>query len=125
MEILELLKENVTLDILYKAFTICVTFDVLTGVIKAWKTGRLKSRTLRDGLFGSVGELITLLLCIIATSLIPLLGTIVFTLILFMILKELYSIIENLIVIGVKFPNWMVKGLQVYTDQLDQGSKGE
>lgn len=123
MELIELLKDNVTLEILYKVFTICVTFDVLTGIIKALKLGRLKSRTLRDGLFGSVGELITLLLCIIATSLIPLVGTIVFILMLFMILKELYSIIENLVVIGVKFPTWLVKGLQVYTDQLDNGVK--
>lgn len=123
MELIELLKDNVTLEILYKAFTVCVTFDILTGVIKAWKLGRLKSRTLRDGLFGSVGELITLLLCIIATLLIPLVGTIVFILMLFMILKELYSIVENLVVIGVKFPTWLVKGLQVYTDQLDNGVK--
>lgn len=123
MELIELLKDNVTLEILYKVFTICVTFDVLTGIIKALKLGRLKSRTLRDGLFGSVGELITLLLCIIATSLIPLVGTIVFILMLFMILKELYSIIENLVVIGVKFPTWLIKGLQVYTDQLDNGVK--
>lgn len=120
---MDILKDNITLDILYLVFSLCVGFDVLTGIVKAWKNRKLKSKTLRDGLIGSVGELITLLMCMIATALIPILDIVVFMLMLFMILKELYSILENLIIIGVKFPTWLVQGLQVYTDQLDKGGK--
>ena len=118
---LEILKENVRLNVLYEVFCICVTFDVMTGVIKALKNKRLKSKTLRDGLFASIGELITLLLCMLSTSLIPITTSMVYTLMGFMILKELFSILENLVQIGVNFPTWLIKGLEVYAEKIDKG----
>ena len=63
MELIKMLQENISLETLYLIFSILVVGDVITGIIKAWKNGRLKSRTLRDGLFASLGELILLLLC--------------------------------------------------------------
>lgn len=124
MEFIKSLQEHISLDTLYVIFSILVVADILTGVIKAWKNQRLKSRTLRDGLFGSVGELIVLLLCIIAAELVPITIVVVFAILLFMCLKELYSILENLIEIGTRVPNFLVKGLKVYIDKIDNNVEG-
>ena len=107
------------LETLYLIFSILVVGDVITGIIKAWKNGRLKSRTLRDGLFASLGELILLLLCIGAAELVPLTILIVFSILIFMVIKELCSILENLLEIGARVPSWLVKGLKIYVDKFD------
>lgn len=119
MELIKILQENIPLATLYLIFSIEVVADVVTGIIKAWKNGRLKSRTLRDGLFGSLGELILLLLCIGAAKLVPLTTLIVFSILIFMVIKELCSILENLLEMGARVPKWLVKGLKVYVDKLD------
>lgn len=115
------LKEMITLETLYVVFSILVVGDVISGVIKAWKQGRLRSRTLRDGLIASIGELFMLLLCILAAELVPVTGIVVFAVLLFMALKELISICENLLEIGVKLPNFLIKGLQIKIDQINGG----
>ena len=119
MDLIKILQENVTLEAIYYLFAFLVFMDVITGVTKAWKQGRVKSRTLRDGLFGSVGELILLFIAIVVANIIPVAAALIFVLIVFMSLKELWSICENLIEIGVKLPSFLVKGLQVYTDKID------
>lgn len=123
MELLVFFKEHITLDVMYQTFSVLVSADVTTGMLKFWKLGRFKSRSLRDGLFGSVGELTVLLICIILSKFIPVVDVVVYPLMLFMSVKELASIVENLLVIGVKFPTWLVKGLQVYGDILDKGEE--
>lgn len=115
------LKEMITLETLYTVFSILVVADVISGVIKAWKQGRLRSRTLRDGLIASIGELFMLLLCILAAELVPITSIVVFAVLLFMVLKELISICENLLEIGVKLPNFLIKGLQIKIDQINGG----
>lgn len=119
MDLLIELQKNITLDTLYYVFAILVVFDVLTGCTKAWKNGRLKSRTLRNGLFASIGEMLALILCIFIAAIIQIATSLVFAILVFMILKELTSIIENLVELCVKLPNWLIKGLQVQTDRLD------
>lgn len=119
MEFLLKLKEQITLETIYYVFTILVATDILTGVVKAWKKGDFKSRSLRDGMFGSLAELILLVLCILASKLVPITSFIVFVVLLVMIFKELSSIVENLIECGAKLPIWLTKGLKVYTDKLD------
>ncbi|MBB6622019.1 phage holin family protein [Clostridium gasigenes] len=119
MEFLLKLKEQITLETIYYVFTILVATDILTGVIKAWKKGDFKSRSLRDGMFGSLAELILLVLCILASKLVPVTSFIVFVVLIVMIFKELSSIVENLIECGAKLPTWLTKGLKVYTDKLD------
>ncbi len=119
MELVNLLKEHVTLEIVYYAFAFLVFFDTLTGVVKAWKNGRFKSRSMRDGLFASIGELLLLMLAIVAVIFIPITAVVFFPLFAWMIFKELSSIGENLIEIGVELPEFILKGLQVYTDKLN------
>lgn len=119
MEFITELQKHIALETIYYIFALLMCFDVITGVIKAWKQGKFKSRTMRDGLFGSIGELVLLLLLITIATIIPVTTFIVFALLMFMTFKELGSIAENLQEIGVKLPTWALKGLQVYTNKLD------
>lgn len=119
MDFLKILQENITLETLYYVFSILVAFDVATGIIKAWKNGKFKSRTMRDGLFASLGELMLLALSIAISTLIPISRVVIFMLLIYMVLKEFGSILENLIDIGVNVPTWLIKGLKVYTDKID------
>ena len=88
MDLIKILQENVTLEAIYYLFAFLVFMDVITGVTKAWKQGRVKSRTLRDGLFGSVGELILLFIAIVVANIIPVAAALIFVLIVFMSLKQ-------------------------------------
>ena len=113
------IKKQVTLETIYIVFSMLVTFDIATGSFKAWKKGRFKSRSLRDGMFESMAELMLLLLCIIIAKLVPISRFIVYVILAAMILKEVSSIIENLIECGAKVPMWLSRGLKVYNDKLD------
>ncbi len=119
MGLINELQKNITLETLYYTFAALVIFDVITGCAKAWKGGRLKSRTLRNGLFGSIGEMLALLLCIFIAGIVPISSPLVFAILVFMVLKEITSIVENLVELGAKLPSWLIKGLQVQTDKLD------
>ena len=120
MDLIKVLQENITLEVLYYIFAFFVAMDILTGVVKAWKNGRMKSRTLRDGLFGSIAEIILLFICMLVNYLIPIARPVIFILFVWMNVKELTSICENLLEIGCNLPGWLVKGLKVYTDKLEQ-----
>ena len=113
------IKKQVTLETIYIVFSVLVTFDIATGSFKAWKKGRFKSRSLRDGMFESMAELMLLLLCIIIAKLVPISRFIVYVILAAMILKEVSSIVENLIECGAKVPMWLSRGLKVYNDKLD------
>ena len=69
-------------------------------------------------MFGSMVELIFLLICIIIAKLIPIFSFIVYLILTVMILKELSSIIESLIEYWVKVPALFTKGLKGYNDKL-------
>ena len=119
MEMIKEIETYMTLNTLYILFAFFIFWDNVTGLIKAFKAGRIKSRSLRDGLFYSAGELVLLAIAIILVYFIPTIKIIIFMLIFFMALKELISILENLVEIGVRLPKWLIKGLKVYTDKIE------
>ena len=113
------LMKEIELSVLYQLFSVFVGLDVLTGIIKSFKNGRMKSRTLRDGLFASVAEILILVIAVIVTKLIPATTIPVFIVMIFMCIKELYSILENLTELGARLPKFLVKGLDVYINKID------
>lgn len=119
MDFIKEINNYITLNTLYTLFAFFIFVDNITGLIKAFKNCRIKSRTLRDGLFCSVGELVLLAMAIILVYFIPTTSLFIFMLIFFMALKELISILENLFEIGVRLPRWLIKGLKVYTDKIE------
>ena len=119
MEMIREIETYITLNTLYTLFAFFIFLDTVTGLIKAFKNRRIKSRTLRNGLFCSVGELVLLAMAITLVYFIPVISLFIFMLIFFMALKELISILENLVEIGVRLPKWLIKGLKVYTDKIE------
>ena len=119
MEMIREIETYITLNTLYTLFAFFIFLDTVTGLIKAFKNRRIKSRTLRNGLFCSVGELVFLAMAIALVYFIPVIRLFIFMLIFLMVLKELISILENLVEIGVKLPKWLIKGLKVYTDKIE------
>ena len=119
MEMIREIETYITLNTLYTLFAFFIFLDTVTGLIKAFKNRRIKSRTLRNGLFCSVGELVLLAMAITLVYFIPVIRLFIFMLIFFMALKELISILENLVEIGVRLPRWLIKGLKVYTDGIE------
>ena len=119
MEMIREIETYITLNTLYTLFAFFIFLDTVTGLIKAFKNRRIKSRTLRNGLFCSVGELVLLAMAITLVYFIPVISLFIFMLIFFMALKELISILENLVEIGVRLPRWLIKGLKVYADKIE------
>lgn len=119
MDLINQLQDHIALETVYYIFAALVFFDIVTGMTKAWKKANFKSRTLRNGMFASIGEILALLLCIFIATLIPIAIPVVFAILVFMVLKELTSIVENLTEIGAKLPTWLIKGLQVNTDKIN------
>lgn len=125
MELVNLLKENMKLEQLYYIYILFVGVDIVTGMIKAWQKGNFKSRTLRNGLFVSLGEMVFLALAAIVATLIPIAELPVFFIFVTMSIKELSSVVENLVEIGVPIPAWLCRGLNVYNERLDNLDKKE
>ena len=119
MEMIREIETYMTLNTLYTLFAFFIFLDTVTGLIKAFKNRRIKSRTLRNGLFCSVGELVLLAMAITLVYFIPVIRLFIFMLIFFMAVKELISISENLIEIGVPLPKCLIKGLKVYSDKIE------
>lgn len=113
------LMDLIALETLFLIFGFLVFTDTLTGVMKAWKKKRMKSRTLRDGLFASMGELTFMACCIVINHFVPITGVVMFLCFVWLCFKEFYSIIENLIELGLQPPAFLVRGLKVWIDKID------
>ncbi|MDM5301910.1 holin family protein [Bacillus subtilis] len=94
-------------------FLILNIIDILTGVIKAWKYKKLRSRS---AWFGYVRKMLNFLVIIVANvvdTIMNLNGVLTFSTVLFYITNEGLSITENLAQIGVKIPAFITDRLHV------------
>ncbi len=114
---------EITLDVFFKIFFMCITVDFFTGVLVAAKQGRLKSRTCSNGLFRSIGECIVLMMLMIVDYYVPSLNSILQTFIIGFIFKECLSIVENLVQLDVWVPQSIIKAFEVGKDKVDKGEK--
>lgn len=115
--------EQMTAEKLYLMYLGLIAFDFLTGILRAGKEGRLRSRTCRDGIFSTVGELCLLAIGLATCKFLPEIYRVVSTLTLGFMIKELLSIFENLAGLGVWLPKFLVNALEVAVDQIDKGEK--
>nr|MDH3076433.1 phage holin family protein [Bacillus velezensis] len=94
--------------------------DVITGIIKAWKMKRLRSRS---AWFGYVRKMLSFMVVIVANiidTITNLNGVLTFGTVLFYIANEGLSITENLAQIGVKIPAVITDRLHVIESDNDQ-----
>ncbi|MEN2439551.1 holin family protein [Bacillus subtilis] len=99
--------------------------DVITGVIKAWKFKKLRSRS---AWFGYVRKMLSFLVVIVANiidTILNLNGVLTFGTVLFYIANEGLSITENLAQIGVKIPAAITDRLHVIEEENKQTTKDE
>ncbi|MCY9242104.1 holin family protein [Bacillus spizizenii] len=99
--------------------------DILTGVIKAWKFKKLRSRS---AWFGYVRKMLTFLVVIVANiidTILNLNGVLTFGTVLFYIANEGLSITENLAQIGVKIPAAITDRLHVIENDSEQTNEKE
>ena len=114
--------ENLTMNMLFTAFFFAIAFDFITGIMVAWKNGKITSRVCGDGLFRTMGECILLLILSLINNIFPhtnVLLTFLAFLLLAFLFKEGVSITENLHQLGVWTPKWAKKALEICVEKLD------
>jgi toxin secretion/phage lysis holin len=87
--------------------------DIITGVIKAWKNKKLRSRTAWFGYVRKIGVFGAIIAANIIDIVLQLNGAIAYATVLFYIANEGLSVVENLAEIGVKVPSVIMEKLQV------------
>jgi toxin secretion/phage lysis holin len=92
---------------------VLMVIDVITGVAKAWKNKRLRSRNALYGYARKVLIFTVLVLANILDKIFGLNGALAYGTILFYIANESLSIVENLAQFGVKIPSIITDRLHV------------
>lgn len=114
---------------LFAAFLILNVIDYITGIIKAKYTHTENSNKGWRGIAKKTGYWLIIAISFFIAQFFGELGTLIeldlgFTVILgwltlaTFIINEIRSVIENLIIIGVEVPKWLITGLEVASDKL-------
>ncbi|WP_339233778.1 MULTISPECIES: phage holin family protein [Oceanobacillus] len=96
-----------------------MALDILTGLFKAWKNGNLWSRKSLFGYARKVLVLVVIVLANVVDQILGLEGAVAYATVLFYIVNEGISIIENLADVGVLVP----KGLADKLHSIDNSDK--
>ncbi|MFS8189473.1 holin family protein [Rossellomorea marisflavi] len=102
---------------------VLIIIDILTGIVKAWKLKKLRSRR---AWFGYVRKMLTFLVIIVANimdQILGLNGVLTFGTVLFYVSQEVLSITENLAQVGVKVPKAITDRLQVIEEKSEDIDK--
>lgn len=106
-----------TIAVLFFAYLVIKCLDMISGVLKTFKTGGYESRKMRDGIIRWIAEMVAIVFVILIDFLLGLNFLLCgFTLSLF-IYKEAGSIVENLGECGVKLPSIVIEKLEVLNRQ--------
>ena len=116
----------------------CIVLDYISGTAAARRSGEWSSEIARDGLWHKLGEIFAVLvaaLCDIALGVIlksapvelPFVYTALITpiVLLWYIITELGSILENAGKLGAPLPIWLKKMLKQYKNTIDAAQGGE
>ncbi|MFR5264026.1 holin family protein [Clostridium sp.] len=110
-------------DIFFRVLCIMLVLDFLTGIMKALKTGTYRSNTFKIGLFKTTGYFISLVAVEQLDIMCKANGMFRNVMISFIVGNEGLSIVENLGVLGVKFPNVITNALanlRTHTSNIDK-----
>lgn len=102
---------------------VLILIDIITGIVKAWKFKKLRSRS---AWFGYVRKMLTFLVIIVANimdQILGLSGVLTFGTVLFYVSQEVLSITENLAQVGVKVPKAITDRLQVIEEKSEDYDK--
>lgn len=100
---------------------ILMLIDIVTGILKAIKDKRLRSRSALFGYARKIGVFMIIILANIIDVILSLNGVVAFGTVAFYIMNEGLSIVENLSVIGVKIPSVIKDKLHVIQSENKEG----
>ena len=120
-------------------WVLCMVLDYATGSAAALRAGEWASKTARDGLWHKLGEVVAVLVAAILDGVIRLVlanlpalelpfeyTTLVSALVLvWYILTELGSIVENAGALGAAVPNWLARMIAALEDTVDQAAEDD
>ena len=106
---------------------ILMVLDFITGVGNAWKRHEIKSSKMREGLMKKCGEVVVLCIgeLIVFSTVIPIRNQIMNFFSLYISVMELISIAENLDLLGVPLPGFIVRALHKTAEAMDDGKEGD
>ena len=104
---------------------ILMALDVATGFLNAFIKHEVKSSVMRTGLAKKAGEVVILVIgeLIVYATVIPVKTQIMNFLSIYISLMELISILENLALLGVPVPRFIVKALHQTQELIDDGKE--
>ncbi len=100
---------------------IAMLLDIITGILKAWKEGHLRSRNALFGYARKIGIFGIIIAANIIDKILGLNGAVAYATVIFYIANELLSILENCAQLGLKVPSVLADKLQVIKDKEDKG----
>lgn len=115
MELIDF-KDVVQFDLFFQVYLILMVLDFITGFLKAFKTEGFKSRKIREGVIRVLGEIIAIFVGGVLSILLNI-GGIALGIKALFIFKEAISVFENLGVVGVYIPKWILTHLEEFKNQ--------
>lgn len=112
-------------DSLLTVFSMIIIIDTITGMLKAWNLGEYESSKFRSGFIKKSGYLLGVILSVQIDTLLNSNGALRDAVLTFFVVNESFSIIENLSIMGVKFPAMLTNALKALHDKNDGSSEGE
>lgn len=105
---------------------VLMALDFATGFLNAAVKHEIKSSIMRTGLAKKAGEIVILVIgeLIVYATIIPIKSEIMNFLSIYISLMELISIFENLALLGVPVPRFIVKALHQTQEIMDEGKEG-
>ena len=110
------LQEVIKLDLWMQVYLLLMVSDFITGFLKAWKAEGFKSRKIRDGVIRVIGEIVAIFVCGLLDILFNLGGIALLATKALFIFKEVVSINENLGIVGVKLPKFIMDKIEDLKD---------
>lgn len=107
-----------------------ILFDIITGLIGALKNHTYQSSVMREGLFHKLGEILAIAFGYACEAGFPYVGIevsipICTSVMIYIIIMEVGSIVENLTIISPELKAILDKTFKGYEDKLDSGEYGK
>ena len=118
MEYLTYLEQSIKTPLLLTLF-ITITFDIIIGTLKALAKGLANSSISKIGISKHIGIVLLVMLVIIIFKPLEMEG-LINTVILFYISSYILSILENLSLLGIPFPQWLKERFLILRGENDE-----
>jgi len=118
MEYLSYLEQSIKNPLLLILF-VSIAFDIVIGTLKALAKGMANSSINKDGITKHIGIVLLIMLVIIIFKPLEMEG-LINTILLFYIASYILSILENLSLLGIPFPQWLKERFLILRGENDE-----